>query len=76
MQYVDPAENFEDCARSWAQHLDTPFSTHGREFKLALQLLQTVFTGIYPETVEFIEADPVTFADTVARYRHATRAGA
>ena len=70
MKYVDPSINYEDSARAWAKLLDKPFDTHGRPFQLCMDLLQTLFYDVYPETIEFIESDPQEFAATVAHYRH------
>lgn len=70
MHYVDPAENWEATAESWARRIDKPFHVSGRAFELDLMLLEALFSGIYPETIEMIGVDPVGFADTVARYRH------
>jgi len=68
--YVDPAINYENTAEAWARHLDKPFDAHGREFEMCLGLLQALFYDVYPETIEFIEADPDAFADRVAAYLH------
>lgn len=63
--YVDPAVNYEHAAQAWAARLNQPF-TGG----LDLQLLEALFTGVYPETMDFIEADPQAFGERVAAYRH------
>lgn len=68
--YIDPAVNYEDCARSWAEHFGQPFHATGRAFELDLALLQSTFTNVYPETVECIEVDPQAFAERVADYRY------
>ena len=73
-RYVDPADNFEDCARAWAETYDQPFPHSGREFELALEALQGCFRGVYPETVEYIQIDPPAFAARVAAYRHGLEA--
>ena len=67
--YVDPAINYENAAHAWATHLDHPFNTHGREFDMDLNLLQTLFRGIHPETIEAIEVDPYAFSERVSMYR-------
>jgi len=63
--YVDPSVNYEQTALAWAEHLDQPFTGDSD-----LQLLEALFTGVYPETIEFIEVDPHAFAARVAAYRH------
>ena len=70
MRYADPAENWEATAAAWAHHFNQPFAVSGRTFELHLMLLGATFSGIYPETLEMIQVDPVGFADTVARYRY------
>jgi hypothetical protein len=67
--YVDPAVNYEATAQAWAERIDQPFSPEN--LTLDLQVLNSVFRGIYPETIEAIEVDPHHFADRVAAYRHA-----
>lgn len=67
--YVDPSVNYEATAQAWAEYLDQPFSPEN--LTLDLQVLNSVFRGIYPETIESIEVDPHHFADRVAAYRHA-----
>ena len=67
--YADPAENYEAAAEHFACHFRT-FHPHGRAFEIDLQILEGLCTGIYPETLEFISADPVAFADRVAQYRY------
>lgn len=73
-RYVDPADNFEDCARAWAETYDQPFPHSGRAFVQALEFLQASFRGVYPETVEYILIDPPAFAARVAAYRHGMEA--
>lgn len=63
--YADPAVNYEQTAQAWAARLDQPFVG-----ALDLQLLEALFTGVYPETMDFIAADPQAFAARVAAYRH------
>ena len=63
--YADPSINYEQAAQAWAIHLDQPFNG-GLDF----QLLEALFTGIYPETIEFIEVDPPAFSRRVAEYRY------
>lgn len=67
--YVDPAINYENTAEAWANVFNAPFHYNGREFELDIQLLETLFTNVYPETMEYILVDPVGFADRVAEYR-------
>jgi hypothetical protein len=67
--YIDPAINYEDCARSWAEKFNQPFHTTGRDFELDLSLLESSFTGVFPETLESIQIDPPAFAQRVAEYR-------
>ena len=68
--YVDPSVNYENTAQAWAERLDKPFSTDPEGMRLDLQLLEALFSGIYPETIEYIEVDPQAFAERVAAYRH------
>lgn len=68
---MDAADNYESLAAAWANHLDKPFPTHGRELELSVDLIGALWSGVYPETIEFIESDPHQFADRVAVYRHA-----
>ena len=70
MTYVDPAINYENTAKAWAQHLNQPFDADGRGFEMCLGLLQSLFHDVYPETLEYIEVDPHAFAARVAAYRH------
>ena len=67
--FADPAENYEALAQAWANHLDQPFDTSGRPFELCMQLINALWSDVYPETIESIEVDPVTFADRVSLYR-------
>lgn len=68
--FVDPAENYEALAQAWAYHLDQPFDTTGRPFELCLQLVNALWSDVYPETIESIEIDLPKFAQAVAAYRH------
>jgi len=70
-KFDDPAENYENLARAWASHLNTPFETTGRPFELCLQLIEALWSGVYPETIEAIETDPHSFSERVNSYRHA-----
>ena len=63
------SDNYEYLAEAWAVRLDTPFDTTGRPFELCLQLINALWSGVYPETIENIEVDPVSFAQKVAMYR-------
>ena len=65
------AQNYEDLAKAWAEHIDQPFSVTPYEVSLDLGLMQGLWLNIYPEVFEFIESDPHSFADKVAAYRHA-----
>jgi hypothetical protein len=67
------AQNYEDAARAWAKHIDQPFSVTPYEVYLDLGLMQGLWFNIFPEVLEFIEADPHSFADRVAVYRLAAR---
>lgn len=67
--FVDPSVNYEDTARAWAKHLDKDFATNGREFELCMSLLEILWGDVYPETLEAIETDPLSFADRVSAYR-------
>ena len=62
--------NYEHAAAAWASLLDQPFDTDPFGFPLSLQLLEALFRGIHPETIEQIEIDPHLFAARVAAYRH------
>lgn len=72
---IDPADNFEDCARAWAETYDQPFPYSGQAFLRALEFLQANFRGVYPETVEYILIDPFAFAARVAQYRYGMHGG-
>jgi hypothetical protein len=65
------AQNYEDTAKAWANHIDKSFSVTPHEVTLDLDLMQTLWLNIYPEVLEFIEADPHSFADKVNSYRYA-----
>lgn len=67
------AQNYEDAARAWAEHIDQPFAITPYEVSLDLGLMQGLWINIYPEVLDFIEADPHSFADRVAMYRLAAR---
>lgn len=69
--FVDPSVNYENTAKAWAKHLDKDFPTHGRELEMCLGLLEALWCDIYPETLEAIETDPLSFADRVNDYRMA-----
>lgn len=69
-KFVDPAENYENLAQAWASHLNTPFDTTGRPFELCLQLIDALWSDVYPETIEAIEIDPHLFAERVDNYRY------
>ena len=73
MQTYTAADNYEDAARAWATHIDQPFSVTPYEVTLDLGLLEGLWRDIYPEVLDFIEADPHSFADRVAVYRLAAR---
>lgn len=70
MKIIDPAENYEQLAHAWASRLDTQFDPAGRPFELCMQLIEALFTEVYPETIEAIEVDPHAFAARVSAYRH------
>lgn len=68
---IDFAQNFEACAQSWACHLGKPFTRHdGPALDMDLQILQALFRGIYPETVDTILCDPPAFSARVSAYLH------
>jgi len=67
------AQNYEDSARAWAEHIDQPFAITPYEVSLDLGLMQGLWINIYPEVLDFIEADPHSFAERVAVYRLAAR---
>jgi hypothetical protein len=62
---IDFAQRYEDLAAAWARHLDKPFTSDYRDF----QLINMLWTGIYPETLDDIEANPHLFGERVAMYR-------
>lgn len=62
------SNNYELTAKSWAERLDKPFDHCGTGFELCLQLLIALFNP-WPETLEYIEIDPLSFADRVSIYR-------
>lgn len=70
MQYVDPSINYEDVAKQWAQQIDQPFPIDAHQVNLCIDLMTAVWSGIYPETFDFILSDPHSFAQRVAEYRH------
>lgn len=71
MREIDPAENYEDTARAWANHLDKPFPyVDSHEVYLCIGLMRAIWHDITEETIESIESNPVLFADRVAAYRH------
>lgn len=70
MRYIDPAINYEQTAMAWAEKLDSPFDHDGENFHRCMGLLNALFRGIHPETIDAIEIDPVAFSDRVAAYRH------
>lgn len=73
MQTYTAADNYEDAARAWAEHIDQPFAITPYEVSLDLGLMQGLWINIYPEVFDFIEADPHSFAERVAVYRLAAR---
>jgi hypothetical protein len=68
---IDFAQRYEDLAAAWARHLDQPFTSDYRD----LQLINMLWTGIYPETLDEIEANPHLFGERVAMYRLANHSG-
>jgi hypothetical protein len=68
--FIDFSEHYENLAQSWAEKLDKPFATHGREYAMCLDLIEALWR-VYPEIIEYIEADPVAFAARVSDYRMA-----
>lgn len=67
---MDAAYQYELLAEAWARRLDKPFSTDPHHSALDIQLINA-FWNVYPEVIEAIEVDPVSFADRVAVNRHA-----
>jgi len=67
------AQNYEDAARAWAEHIDQPFAITPYEVTLDIDLMQGLWINIYPEVYDFIESDPHSFAERVAMYRLAAR---
>jgi hypothetical protein len=67
MVNIDFAKNYEDCAHFWAKHIGLPF---GKNVYFDVNILST-YRGIYPETIEAIEIDPIAFADKVNDYLYA-----
>jgi len=67
---IDFSEHYENLAQAWANKLDKPFDTHGREYELCLDLIEALWR-VYPEIIDYIEADPVAFAARVSDYRMA-----
>lgn len=67
MKPIDFSQNYEDCAEFWANHIGKSF---GKNVYFDVIILSS-YRGIYPETIEIIEADPQTFADRVNDYLYA-----
>jgi hypothetical protein len=67
---MDAADQYELLAEAWARRLDKPFSTDPHHSALDVQLITSLW-NIYPEVIESIEVDPVSFAERVAVHRHA-----
>ena len=67
---MDAADQYELLAEAWARRLDKPFGIKPEDAARDVQLI-TALWNIYPEVIESIEVDPVSFADRVAVYRHA-----
>ena len=63
--------NYEDLASAWANRFNKPFDTDPEGMLRCLQLVDALFSGVYPETIESIEIDPHSFSDRVCVYRHA-----
>ena len=64
MKPIDFAQNYEDCAQFWANHIRQPF---GKNIYFDINIL-TTYRGVYPETIETIEINPIAFADRVNDY--------
>lgn len=74
---IDFSTHYENLAQSWANHLDKPFDTHGREYQMCMDLIEALWI-VYPEVIEYIEVDPTAFAQRVSEYRshmHQSRGG-
>jgi len=67
---MNAANQYEMLAEAWARRLDKPFSTEPHYSALDIQLINALW-NVYPEVIEAIEIDPVSFADRVAVNRHA-----
>lgn len=68
---IDFAQNFEDTAHTWARVIGQPFARHdGPALEMDLQLMQAIFGGIYPETMDAILCDPPAFSARVSAYLH------
>jgi hypothetical protein len=65
---IDFAAHYEAIAEAWANHLDQPFEPDGMGYLLSLDLLQALW-NVYPELIEMIETDPLSFSDRVSMYR-------
>lgn len=62
--------NYDALALAWAKHLDQPFPSHGREVELSVDLMNALWVGIAPETIEDVLINPHRFSERVAVYRH------
>ena len=69
MQLDAIANNYENLAESWAMHINQPFSVAPYDVARDLELVQSIWQGIYPEVLEQIETDPQSFAERVSVYR-------
>lgn len=68
---IDFAQNFEDCASAWASRIGKPFAGQdGPVFDMDLMILQALYRGIYPETIDTILCDPPAFSARVSAYLH------
>lgn len=61
--------NYDALALAWAKHLDQPFPTHGREVGLSVDLMNALWSGIAPETIDAVLIDPHLFAERVDQHR-------
>jgi hypothetical protein len=67
---IDFAAHYEEIAEQWANHLDQPFEPDGMGYILSLDLLKALW-NVYPEVIDMIETDPLSFSDRVSMYRMA-----
>ena len=67
MKLIDFDRNYEDCASFWAKHIGKKF---GENVYFDMSILSS-YSGVYPETLENIETNPIAFSDRVNDYLYA-----